>query len=171
MTQPLDITLFWWAFLLFGFSSLLHIIFLVADKKLIGTVAGIVMGIASVVLTAAIIVRAKNVGHMPVTNMYEYLSIFAWAAALFYFIFVFQFKQQIVGAFIAPVVFMLIAGASLLPKEPNMQLVPALQSMWLQIHVTLAALGEAAFAVAFAANLMFLMKKLLSPGNTLLNKG
>jgi cytochrome c-type biogenesis protein CcsB len=96
--------------------------------------------------------------------MFEYLSIFAWAAVLFYFVFTLGLKQQVVGAFIAPVVFMLVVSASLLPKTPNEQLVPALQSYWLQIHVTLAALGEAAFGVAFAANCMYFLKKWIAPG-------
>jgi cytochrome c-type biogenesis protein CcsB len=157
-----DVTLFWWSLIGFGVSSLLHSIFLVVDSKVIKSLATAVMGGAFLALSAAIIVRTLKIGHLPVTNMFEYLSIFAWSAALFYFVFVFVYRQQAIGAFIAPVVFMLIVGASLLPKESNEQLVPALQSIWLQIHVTLAALGEAAFGVAFAANGMFILKKVLS---------
>ncbi len=164
MASTLDVTLFWWALIGFGLSSLLHIAFLVANRKVIGTIASVVMAGATCALSAAIVVRANAVGHLPVTNMFEYMSIFAWAGALFYFLFVYFFRQRAVGAFVAPVVFMLIVSASLLPKGANAQLVPALQSVWLQIHVTLAALGEAAFAVAFAANCMFFIKKLLASG-------
>ncbi|MBN1760368.1 MAG: c-type cytochrome biogenesis protein CcsB [Chitinispirillaceae bacterium] len=163
MVQSTDIILFWWALIGFGASSLTHIVFLVINKKIAGTIAQLLMAGSFAVLSAAITVRALRIGHLPVTNMFEYLSIFAWSAGLFYFVFVYFFRQHLVGAFIAPVVFMLIVAASLLPKEPNMQLVPALQSYWLQIHVTLAALGEAAFGVAFAANIMFFMKKIFSP--------
>lgn len=159
-----DVTFFWWALIGFGAASIAQIIYLVAGKKPVNTVASSIMAVATLLLTAAIILRTQKIGHLPVTNMYEYLSIFAWSAALFYFLFVFVFKQQMVGVFIAPVVFMLIVSASLLPKEPNEQLVPALQSVWLQIHVTLAAIGEAAFGVAFAANCMFLLKKLIAQG-------
>lgn len=163
MEQSIDITLFWWALIGFGAASLMHIVFLLVNKKAVGTAASLVMAAAFAALTAAVATRAFRIGHLPVTNMFEYLSIFAWSGALFYFIFVYLFRQHVVGAFVAPVVFMLIVSASLLPKKPNMQLVPALQSYWLQIHVTLAALGEAAFAVAFAANCMFFLKKLVSP--------
>lgn len=162
--QPIDITLFWWALLFFGLASLIHIIHLVSDKKAVALVAAGMMAAGSAALTAAIAIRAFSVGHLPVTNGYEYLSIFTWSAALLYFVFVFLFRQHLLGAFIAPVVFMLIVSASLLPKEPNEQLVPALQSAWLQIHVTLAALSEASFGVAFAANVMFFLKKISSPG-------
>ncbi|MBN1576829.1 MAG: c-type cytochrome biogenesis protein CcsB [Chitinispirillaceae bacterium] len=165
MTQSLDITLFWWALMGFGLTSVVHIIFLTANRKIIGSVATATMGAAFLVLSAAIAVRTGKIGHLPVTNGFEFMTIFAWSAALFYFIFFVLFKQYAVGAFIAPVVFMLIVSASLLPKESNAQLVPALQSYWLQIHVTLAAISEAAFGVAFAANCMFLIKKLLSSGS------
>lgn len=161
--QSTDITLFWWALIGFGLSSLVHVVYLVINKKMAGTIASMLMAVAFVLLTVAITVRAVRIGHLPVTNMFEYLSMFAWAAGLFYFVFVYLFRQHIVGVFIAPVVFMLIVSASLLPKAPNEQLVPALQSYWLQIHVTLAALAEAAFGVAFAANCMFFLKKLTSP--------
>jgi len=162
---PVDITLFWWSLIGFGAASLCHILFLVISRRPLYWCASGVMAAATVLLTAAIIVRAVAIGHLPVTNMYEYLSLFAWSAAFFYFVFVLGFRQYTVSVFIAPVVFMLIVSASLLPKEPNQQLVPALQSVWLQIHVTLAALGEAAFGVAFAANCMFILKKLVASGS------
>lgn len=161
--QPIDITLFWWSLFLIGLASLVHIVHLVSNKKVVVFIAAGVMAAGGAALTAAIVIRAFSVGHLPVTNGYEYLSIFGWSAVLLYFVFVFIFKQHFLGAFVAPVVFMLIVSASLLPKESNEQLVPALQSAWLQIHVTLAALSEAAFGVAFAANMMFFLKKVSSP--------
>jgi cytochrome c-type biogenesis protein CcsB len=45
--------------------------------------------------------------------------------------------------------------------------VPALQSYWLQIHVTLAVLGEGAFAVAFAASVTYLTKSARRSGMAL----
>jgi cytochrome c-type biogenesis protein CcsB len=54
--------------------------------------------------------------------------------------------------------------ASLLPKDITQQLMPALQSYWLWIHVSLAALGEGAFAVAFAVSLMYLVQQARSGG-------
>ncbi|MFP3472293.1 cytochrome c biogenesis protein CcsA, partial [Micrococcus sp. SIMBA_144] len=37
-------------------------------------------------------------------------------------------------------------------------LIPALQSNWLKIHVTTAALGEGILAISFAAGLVYLVK-------------
>ncbi|MCX7725964.1 MAG: c-type cytochrome biogenesis protein CcsB [Chitinispirillaceae bacterium] len=165
MIQAFDITLFWWTFLAVGISSLIHIISLVISVDTTKKLAILSMIIASILLLIAVIVRSFTVKHLPVSNMFEFMMIFALALSLFYFLFLFLFKQHSVGVFVTPLIFVLLVSASLLPKEPSDQLVPALQSIWLQIHVTLAAIGEAAFGVAFAVNIMFFIKKIF---NTLL---
>jgi hypothetical protein len=58
--------------------------------------------------------------------------------------------------FVAPISVILIAYASVFPKEPQ-ALIPALQSYWLWLHVTMAALAEGLFAVAFGAALAYLL--------------
>jgi len=45
----------------------------------------------------------------------------------------------------------------LLPSDVNRQLMPALQSTWLAIHVSMAALGSGAFLISFAASALFLL--------------
>jgi cytochrome c-type biogenesis protein CcsB len=119
------------------------------------------MGVGFVLHTAAIIIRSTSLGHLPVTNLYEYMSLFAWFAAGGYFVVLLMYRAHVLGAFVGPMIFMLIVSASLLPKNASMQLVPALQSYWLKIHVSLAALGEAAFTVSFAANIMYFVKSAL----------
>jgi len=56
-----------------------------------------------------------------------------------------------------PISFFMMAYASVFPWETK-PLIPALQSVWLYVHVTTAALGEAFFAIGFAAGLMFLLR-------------
>ena len=153
-----DVQFFWGAFIGYGVASLLYVVYLASENKKISTTATVVMGIALVLQTVAIILRSVSVHHLPLSNMYEYISTFAWFAAIFYFVSLRIFKLQIIGAFVSPVIFMLIVSASLLPKDASMQLVPALQSYWLQIHVSVAALGEAALAIGFAVNIMYFIK-------------
>jgi ABC-type transport system involved in cytochrome c biogenesis permease subunit len=54
-------------------------------------------------------------------------------------------------------VIIIIAYASVFPSEVQ-PLIPALNNVWLKIHVTTAATGEAFFAVGFAAALMQLIR-------------
>ena len=110
MIQSIDISLFWWALVGFGAASLMYIVFLVSNVRATRTAAAALMGGSFAALTAAITMRTVRIGHLPVTNMFEYLSIFAWSAGLFYFIFVMFFGQRAVGAFVAPVVLIVLVG-------------------------------------------------------------
>jgi hypothetical protein len=62
------------------------------------------------------------------------------------------------AASVAGAVFM-IGIASLFPSNVR-PLVPALNSYWLHLHVTLAFLGEACFAIAFVLSYLYCLKRL-----------
>jgi len=91
--------------------------------------------------------------------MYEYMALMSWMAVLSLFVIIGKYKKPVFGGFISPVVFMLMVTASMLPKDLSQALMPALQSYWLTIHVTLAALGSGSFAVACAVSFVYLLKK------------
>jgi ABC-type transport system involved in cytochrome c biogenesis permease subunit len=67
------------------------------------------------------------------------------------------YKTPILGVFTLPVALLMIAYASMFPREVS-PLIPALQSDWLHIHVTTAAVGQAILAVSFAAGIIYLVK-------------
>ena len=96
-------------------------------------------------------------GHIPTSNMYEFMT-FLGMVAMFAFIIVYLiYRSPYLGAFALPVVVIIIAYASVFPSEVQ-PLIPALNSVWLRIHVTTAALGEGFFAVGFAAALLHLLR-------------
>ncbi len=107
--------------------------------------------------TGALIMRSVLSGHPPVTNLFEYLSFFAWAIVLGFLLIWRKKGLEVLTAFAATIAFAMMVMASLFPADISRQLIPALQSYWLWIHVSLAILAEAAFAVAFVASLMCLM--------------
>lgn len=156
-----DVQLFWYSFVAYSAACLLYIVYLAVEKKKIATAATVFMAIALVLQTLALVFRTVSVRHLPLTNMYEYISLFAWFSAILYFVALKIYKQQMIGAFVSPIIFMLMVSASLLPKEASQQLVPALRSYWLQIHVSIAALGEGAFVLGFAINIMYFIRKAL----------
>jgi cytochrome c-type biogenesis protein CcsB len=89
--------------------------------------------------------------------MYESLSFLAWSSILAYLIIERKYHIQKAGAYFLLIVIALIALASspLMPKDAT-PLVPALQSYWLWLHVSVTLLGEAFFAVAFVISIMYL---------------
>lgn len=162
LASPNEIQFFWWSLIGYSIASLAYVNYLAFEKKKSASVATAVMAIAFILQTIGMVLRSLHAHHLPLTNMFEYISLFAWFAAIFYFVYLRIYHQEVLGAFISLTIFMLMVSASLLPKQVEMQLVPALQSYWLRIHVSVACLAEAAFAVGFAANIMYILKKTLS---------
>lgn len=107
--------------------------------------------------TAGIITRWIGSGYYPISNMYEFMNFFGWGIMLFFVWINRQYKVPALGAFIAPIGMLILAYASVFPREIQ-PLIPALQSYWLVLHVSVAALGEGAFAVSFGAALMYLLR-------------
>lgn len=98
------------------------------------------------------------ISHIPVSNMYEFMTFLSMMIILATIVVYLLYRNVILGAFAVPVGILIMAYASIFPREIQ-PLIPALKSYWLSIHVTMAALGEAFFAVAFAAGVMYLIKK------------
>jgi len=158
MSSP-DLTLFWIAFFAYLTGFLLYSLFLAFKTALLARLGLYAMIAGFLPQTAAFIVRWLLSDHVPLSNMYEYMALMSWMAVLSLFIILWRYKKPVLGGFIAPIVFMLMVTASLLPKDISQALMPALQSYWLTIHVTLAALGSGSFAVACAVSFIYLLKK------------
>lgn len=101
--------------------------------------------------------RWKGGGHIPTSNMYEFMTFLGMAIMFAFIIVNLIYRNPLVGAFATPLVVIIIAYASVFPSEVQ-PLIPALNSYWLKIHVTTAAAGEAFFAVGFAAALVLLLR-------------
>jgi len=119
---------------------------------------GLGLAFAGLVLhSAALLVRTFESGHAPFTNMYESLSFLSWAMVLAFVLIDRKFRIPRIGPYLMLIVVGLVALASspLMPKEAT-PLVPALQSYWLWLHVSVTLLGEAFFAVALITSILYL---------------
>lgn len=101
--------------------------------------------------------RWKGGGHIPTSNMYEFMTFLGMAIMFAFIIVNLIYRNALVGAFATPLVVIIIAYASVFPSDVQ-PLIPALNSIWLKVHVTTAAAGEAFFAVGFAAALVQLLR-------------
>ncbi|GAE91320.1 cytochrome c-type biogenesis protein CcsA/ResC [Gracilibacillus boraciitolerans JCM 21714] len=82
--------------------------------------------------------------------MFEFVTFFGMMLILAFIILYFIYRIELLGLFALPIALLVIAYASMYPKELS-PLVPSLKSHWLYIHVTTVALGEAILAVSFIA--------------------
>jgi len=144
-------------FALYLLSFLVFAVYGATRRAAVARAATALLALGGVLHTVAIVVRWVAAGRVPFANMYEYANIMAWMAVLSYLILAWRYNRPIVGVYVSPLIVVLIVSASLLPNEVTAQLVPALQSYWLPIHVVLAALGEGAFLVATAVSVMYLV--------------
>jgi len=150
-------TLFTAAMILYFLAALLYFAFLFGRKDK-SAKAGFVLAVAGLIVhSGALILRTVESGHAPFTNMYESLSFLSWATALAFVLIHLRFSIPRIGPYLMliAVALMALASSPLMPKEAT-PLVPALQSYWLWLHVSVTLLGEAFFAVAFITSLMYL---------------
>ncbi|MCI0513290.1 c-type cytochrome biogenesis protein CcsB [candidate division KSB1 bacterium] len=160
-----DVFFFYIAFSCYSIAMLLYIFYPALKTDRITRVASWFMSAGIIPHTIALGYRWYLAGHAPYSNMYEYMASMSWMAVLLFIIFNIKYKKPILGVFITPITFMLMASASLMPKEISQQLMPALQSYWFEIHVSLAVLGEGAFVIAFGVSIMYLIRSHLQRSN------
>lgn len=109
-----------------------------------------------------------DIGHIPVSNLYEVFILFCWMTAAFYLYYEDQYRTRSMGAFV-----MLVVSAAVgfllwytVVREAHeiQPLVPALQSWWMKLHVPANFVGYGTFAIAAMLAFAYLIKQ--SAGET-----
>ena len=103
-----------------------------------------------------------DIGHIPVSNLYEVFVLFCLITALFTVFYEEKYETRQVSAFIlliisAAVGFLLWYMTSRDAHEIQ-PLVPALQSWWMKIHVPANFIGYGTFALAAMVGVAYLLK-------------
>jgi cytochrome c-type biogenesis protein CcsB len=107
--------------------------------------------------TAAVAHRWYEAGHPPFASLYEMLLSFVWTLAALTLVAEKRYGVRVIGTVTMPVAIVGVVLMQLLRSDVR-PLVPALQSTWLHVHVTLAMLAYAACALSFALAMMFLIQ-------------
>ncbi len=104
-----------------------------------------------------------DIGHIPVSNLYEVFVLFCWLTATFYLYFEDQYNTRTMGAFV-----MLVVSAAVgfllwytVVREAHeiQPLVPALKSWWMKLHVPANFIGYGTFALAAMVSFAYLIKQ------------
>jgi cytochrome c-type biogenesis protein CcsB len=158
-----------WMSAMFAFSTVFYWIGLVGRSSF-GSAVGSILCWAAVILGfTGMMVRwyesyliGADVGHIPVSNLYEVFILFSMITALFYLYYEQRYKTRQLGAFVLPVIAAAVSfllwytvtrgAADILP------LVPALQSWWMKIHVPANFIGYGTFSLAAMVGAAYLLK-------------
>jgi cytochrome c-type biogenesis protein CcsB len=99
-------------------------------------------------------------GYFPLSNLYESLLFLTWTLLTIYLYIETQTKSKLIGSILIPVT-LLINGFANLTLSPEMQksspLVPALQSNWLMMHVSMMLLSYATLIMGSLLCILFLV--------------
>jgi cytochrome c-type biogenesis protein CcsB len=104
----------------------------------------------------------SDIGHIPVSNLYEVFVLFCMLTALFYLYYEGHYRTRQLGAFVLMVIsaavgFLLWYSVSRDAAQIQ-PLVPALQSWWMKIHVPANFIGYGTFALAAMVSVAYLLK-------------
>jgi cytochrome c-type biogenesis protein CcsB len=129
----------------------------VADR--IGRWSFAVTVLGALIHASSIAVRASAVDAVPWSNMYEFASVAGLVGVLAFLAVLWKLPAlRYLGGFILlPVILMMFLAGTVLYSKAQ-PLVPALQSYWLAIHVTLVSIAEGALMTSAVLTVLFLIK-------------
>jgi cytochrome c-type biogenesis protein CcsB len=106
--------------------------------------------------TVAVVTRGLAVHRAPWGNMYEFVTALTCIAAMFFLFVMIRYRAWTLGVFVMGAVVVALGLAETIIYTAAGQLVPALQSYWLDIHVTAMTLATGIFFVAAVLGLVYL---------------
>ena len=111
-----------------------------------------------------------DVGHIPVSNLYEVFILFCLICALLYLYYERRYHTRQMGGFVLLVISAAVGFILWYTFDRGAHeiqpLVPALQSYWMKIHVPANFIGYAAFALSAMVGVVYLLRSQLERSGT-----
>ncbi len=136
-----------------------YVAFLATSRREAGRMATLLLAAGLVVHYLALVDRSRGAHTVPYNDLYGSLSLFAWLLAATYLGLEFFHRQRSVGAFVLPVVLIVLFFSG---RGPSVPATPApAGGPLLALHITMNVLGYAAFALSFVLSLIYLVQNQL----------
>ncbi|WP_104116389.1 c-type cytochrome biogenesis protein CcsB [Arthrobacter sp. B1805] len=114
--------------------------------------------LAAVIHGAAVVTRGVAAHRVPWGNMYEFCTTGAFLVAAIFLITLTRKDLRFVGSFVVGLVVIMLCAATVGFPTPVARLIPALQSYWLIVHVSIAVASSALFTITFAMSVLQLLQ-------------
>jgi len=144
--------------LLYSASAILYAAYFLAQKGYLQKTGYYVLFSGFLIHLVMIVIQYYKSGIFPAGNLAETLSIASWSIAGVFLLLKYKFNLKILGFYAAPLAAIIFIIACLLPEkssEPN----SLLSGFWLTIHVVTIFIGEASFALACGAGMLYLAQE------------
>ena len=119
-------------------------------------IALVYVGIAA--LLACIVLRGLSTARVPWGNMYEFINLTSFCGLVAAAVVLRRPQYRALWVFVLVPVLVLLTVSGKWLYTHAAPVMPALQSYWLPIHVSVVSLGSGVFLVAGVASLLFLLK-------------
>lgn len=129
-----------------------------AERRAPARVAVALTVLGALIHGAGVVTRALGAGRVPWGNMYEFLTTGAFVAVAVFLLVLVRRDLRFLGTFVVGLAIIMLVAASVAYWTPVGHLVPALQSYWLIIHVSIAVLSSALFTLTFAMSALQLVQ-------------
>ncbi|MEI2645275.1 MAG: c-type cytochrome biogenesis protein CcsB [Candidatus Competibacter sp.] len=160
---------FMWMSSLFVLATLAYFVALFGRSEFVGRTATALTWSAAVMGLTGLLVRWResyllgaDIGHIPVSNLYEVFILFALVTALLYLFYEDRYRTRSMGGFALLVISAAVAFLLWYTFDRQAHhiqpLIPALQSYWMKIHVPANFIGYGAFALAAMLGTAYLVR-------------
>ena len=158
-----------WMSALYVMATVSYALALLSNRIFVGSVASALTWSATAMGLTGLLVRwresylmAADIGHIPVSNLYEVFILFALITALLYLHYEQKYQTRSLGAFVLLVISAAVGFLLWYTFERHADgiqpLVPALNSYWMKIHVPANFVGYGAFSLAPMIGVVFILK-------------
>jgi cytochrome c-type biogenesis protein CcsB len=164
-----------WMNVFFALALLLYWLGLLTKNNLVDDIASSFTSLAVLFGFIGLLVRwyesyliGLDIGHIPISNLYEVFILFCLITSLLYLFYEERFNTKKLGAFVLIVINAAVGFILWYTFDRHADgvqpLVPALQSYWMKIHVPANFIGYGAFSLAAMVSVAFILagKKILT---------
>ncbi len=139
-------------------STIGYLTYLVFQKEYLHKIGFYLLIAGFVSHLTAVMFHFITSGYIPAYTLHETLSITGLAVAGFFLIFQIIYNLKILGVYAATLITFIMTVASFIPSEPS-NTGQLYKSIWLAFHIIMVFMGDAAFAMAFGAGLLYLLQE------------
>ncbi|MBQ7825819.1 MAG: cytochrome c biogenesis protein CcsA, partial [Clostridia bacterium] len=150
--------LFFAALVLYFAAMLVQMVAVTMGKEKLEKPALLVFAAGLALHTGYTVWRGILAGRLPLANQFEFANGFAWACAVMGIAMHARLRQKWVLTASMPAAFLVLSYAALQPMEIK-EIMPALRSTWFGLHIGSAIFSYAAFAIAGALGVWYLVQE------------
>lgn len=140
---------------LYGVAACVYLAHLVRQARGLAITGRVVLAMGLSLHGAALATQVTSQGGMPV-GMSQGLSLLAFLLLALFFVIDLVYRRPVIGAFVTPLALAVLVPAFLVPSTEG----PLPEALWrpmLPVHIGIAILGVAAFAVAAGVGVMYVL--------------